>query len=1147
MRILLTGCACVLASLAFAETLNIDAENITITVPANETRTYDAIVLADGIASNKVTITKEGPGKLKLPQSGTNLRTYFGRVKVNAGALLIERLSTTWEATFIDVYNDAGLEIVKDLDHGSCDITYHGRSGYIFVPEGVKLGLSSYWPYFKMADATVTQRGKGVVEYPYAREFEKGYIDNGKWIVEEGVLRFSKNNAFGQAKAWARELMANPHTAKANMVVEVREGAAFEVSGDNALSDVVLRGGTLRSINQTVSYASNVPVEQIKSVKGMGLNGTIKVLPSATPSKIEAAAFCYLAHGDNTTVFDVDDGAELVVDAPLYAGRTSDDFSVAKASSGFVKCGRGTLKLLKACDFAGLVNVYHGSLVLGDGVSFDERVLLDVDVAATIGFEGDAVLRNEFYNVPDLHPLLASADIWVDANRICAVPNSEVVSIRNLGRCGGRFERFNIVSNEVTGVGPNYVNPSAPLYMTNNFNGLNSLYFDRYKALCLNSYTNKGPQFTLFVVYRSAAQQEYSGPVSFSRHSATTDDYGTQGAFQFEHQAGASGAHEKLGYNFGSSGASIVGTYATTDPLFVTVTRNARTAGIKLYESDAVTHEGSTTIWYDDMNVDVVALGGRLRDHGKPIHSYCKLNEAGTTYGYENRMFNGHIGEMLVFSRVLTSDETAFVESYLKRKWFNSTTPEVTYEPAVETAGSDVNVATIDVSEGARVVLNNATGADARAYVKTGAGALLVGGAAPGKLDIREGALDLKGSSWQSKAKVWMDASDEGTVTITDDRVTAVQNKGATGGSFVKNGTTPCPKYTRAAMNGKNVLTFAIGSGTGNALVLDTYTNKVTSGRSTHIYTVFKTASWENSVQGGKWGGPFSCSFKAATTEDSGTNGTVHIEFSEKDGNPYIFYDVGGTSLNYTYDSPAEDVLRANLLVCKVMDAYFMAAPLFGDAESSAVKRALSTGTSDKTSNIDLVQIGGRLGSGGKSVYQRMWSGDMGEFILFDEELTPREEGELLAYLRKKWFDKGGADGHAPAMLASGSAVPNLENTELILESGTTLNHEVGTLALARLAAEDEVTWNRVVASAAPAAFALFNVAHDVAITGAQTLNYNVAPRDTAPLFGYGAACAMDAVWTLAGPKSDLFTVKDVVDEKCVKLFRTAGMVLILR
>ena len=93
------------------------------------------------------------------------------------------------------------------------------------------------------------------------------------------------------------------------------------------------------------------------------------------------------------------------------------------------------------------------------------------------------------------------------------------------------------------------------------------------------------------------------------------------------------------------------------------------------------------------------------------------------------------------------------------------------------------------------------------------------------------------------------------------------------------------------------------------------------------------------------------------------------------------------------------------------------------------------------------------------------------------------QEDQLLAYLRKKWLNKGSGTATPPAWLTGIPATPAMDaDTALTMADGTSLRHETSTQTLGALETVGSVDWTRVWGGATPESFPLFSVAGDVSL-----------------------------------------------------------------
>ncbi len=779
------------------------------------------------------------------------------------------------------VVNGGGIRYTANITQTrtSRPIVYEG-SGVIDVPAGVR------WMFmtnaFTCAKAVVTKKGAGVWQSYDPVRYVWNQVTGARWIVHEGVLKACNGDMFAG------------HTGSHNLVIEVHEDGQFQVNNAGShlpVCAIVLRGGTMQGYYG--QFMGTWGVEAGGRWKGWGLNGPITVLPSLNgkPSRIIARA-SHLHHGNDpqSTTFDVQDGATLEIDATLHPGIQQSSANPNLGS--FVKTGGGTLKLLQPCGAKGTIDIRDGTVELAAGVRFDPLAKVNVSPRAKLVL-GD---RAQLANATDAaSALCATADVWLDASRLSLADGATVSSVPNLGTAGGNFAKF-------TWTAGSWRIPDLPTYKANGINGKGVLNFNGVQALCLPTYTNKTENLQVFYVSQwttwtpNGGMGKWGGPMSFGNRKMTGDDNGEYGVLTYQHWDGSS-VVPMVTLTKGASPS--VRTAAVGTPYLVSSYLTRTSIGSTVYVSDDVAPvSNSGTHPVTNVNVELVCVGGRTAVGGA-----AQVKSTTPTSGAADRMYIGYIGEMLAFTRTLTADEEAQILAYLKRKWFNSTVavPE-------ETEKALANTVRIEVPEGAEAsyVANVATATDGANFdlTKTGAGTLRYGGAVTGGavLDVAEGGLKLKDGALPSHVDVWIDASDASTITLdAESRVTNLVNKGAAGGSFVRNARRstvpygPTVKTGEDGMNGNPVLAFD-----GNeALVLNSYTN-YTSPRNLYVYIVKRRMKWElnpadatNGAGHGKWGSPFALGSATATTSDENVKGVIHV--SEGAVNSYPV-DLGGTA-----------------------------------------------------------------------------------------------------------------------------------------------------------------------------------------------------------------------------------------------------------
>ena len=1079
-------------------TLHLAGGTVTLSLASD---TIITSMVDGGSGAGKYTdIVKTGAGTLTLP---TGISASYRNLTVKEGLVSIAAESCFgWGET---VVNGGGIRFTANITQTrtSRPITYQG-SGTIDVPTGIA------WKFmtnsFACASAVVTKTGAGTWQSydPLRINFSK--YNASRWIIHEGKLKCCPGDMFAG------------HASNHNLVIEVHEDGVMELyNGGNHLPvcAIVLRGGTMQGYYG--QFMGTYGVEGGGRWKGWGLNGPITVLPSLNglPSRIIARA-SHLHHGNDpqSTTFDVKDGATLEIDTALHPGIQQSSANPNLGS--FVKTGGGTLKLLKPCGAKGTIDIRDGTVELAAGVRFDPLAKVSVSPRAKLVLGDKAQLANA---TDAASALCATADVWLDASRLSLADGATVSSVPNLGTAGGNFAKF-------TWTAGSWRIPDLPTYKANGINGKGVLNFNGVQALCLPTYTNKTENLKVFYVSQwttwtsNGGMGKWGGPMSFGNRKMTGDDNGESGVLTYQHWDGSS-VVPMVTLTKGASPS--VRTAAVGTPYLVSSYLTRTSIGSTVYVSDDVAPvSNSATHSVTNVNVELVCVGGRTAVGGA-----AQVKSATPTSGAADRMYIGYIGEMLAFTRTLTADEEAKILAYLKRKWFNSTVavPE-------ETEKALANTVRIEVPEGAEAsyVANVATATDGANFdlTKTGAGTLRYGGAVTGGavLDVEEGGLKLKDGALPSHVDVWIDASDASTITLdAESRVTNLVNKGAAGGCFVRNARRstvpygPTVKTGEDGMNGNPVLAFD-----GNeALVLNSYTN-YTSPRNLYVYIVKRRMKWElnpadaaNGAGHGKWASPFALGSATATASDENVKGVIHV--SEGSSNSYPV-DLGGTASDAA-SAPALGTAEIFYLFNASNGCYVLVET--ETTSTTAVPAKTKTDLNCEPLAIDLVQIGGRLMANGQPQWygeektnNRMWYGDIAEMIVTTMPLGHHQENELLAYLRKKWLNKGTGTATPPAWLTGMPATPATDaDTALVMANGTSLQHEAATKTLGALVTDGTVDWTRVWDGVTTGSFPLFAVNGEVSFG---TVRLTPEPKPTeAKVLGWTGDLVNGATWQLLG------------------------------
>ena len=1073
-----------------------------LTLNITDDTTLTAVVDAADGAGKYTDIVKTGAGTLTLP---TGISDFYRNLTVKEGLVSIAAESCFgWGET---VVNGGGIRYTANVSQTrtSRPITYQ-VSGTLDVPAGIT------WKFmtnaFTCANAVITKKGAGTWQAndPLAGTINR--FNNSRWIIHEGKLKSAGGDMFAG------------YRGTYNIPVEVHEDAVMELSGTYhhlPVRDIILRGGTLFGFHGQYSGDAHA-ISSGCRWKCWGLNGPITALPSLNgkPSRI-VARLSHLAHGDGSaTTFDVHDGATLEIDTALEPGRANT--SANPNDGSFIKIGGGTLKLLKPCGAKGLIDIREGTVELAEGGRFYPAAKVNVSPNAKLVL-GDKV---QMANTLDLaSALCASADVWLDASRISANDGATVSSVPNLGTAGGSFAKFTWTTS-----GRRI--PDLPTYVADGINGKGVLHFNGVQALCLPTYTNKTEYLKVFYVSEwtywsqgtgsQGGMGKWGGPFSFGNRSMTGDDNTQPGVLSYQH----GNTTVSTLYTFPNNSASmLVSGLNVGTPYLVSSYLTPTNKSSTVYLNDSTTPQSVANTHNDtcknkNVNVEFVCVGGRTTKDGA-----AQVTGTTPTVGSSDRMYVGHIGEMLAFTRKLTADEEAQILAYLKRKWFNSSVavPE-------ETEKALANTVHIEVPEGAEAsyVANVATatdGANLFDLTKTGAGTLRYGGAVTGGaiLDVEAGGLALKDGRLPSQVDVWVDGADLSTMTFdADNRVTNLVNKGSAGGSFVRNTRKaavpfgPTVKEGADGINGNPVLAFD-----GNeALALYSYTN-FTAPRSIHVYFVARRTKYEDEGGKGKWGGLFAFGSTTQNGEDQNQSGVCYLSQGSATG---LAVDHGA----YATDSIAPPALGATAIYYffNTTNGYLYAVET-NATSVTAIPRKAKTDEKCEPFQIDILQLGGRLMNYGEPQWyndgnsrNRFGFCDIAEMIATTMPLGEHQEAELLDYLRKKWMNKGTGSATPPAWLSGIPATPATDaDTALVMADGTSLQHEAATQTLGALVTDGTVDWTRVWDGITTSAFPLFAVDGEVSLG---TVNLTPQPKPTeGKVLDWTGDLVNGATWRLLG------------------------------
>ena len=259
----------------------------------------------------------------------------------------------------------------------------------------------------------------------------------------------------------------------------------------------------------------------------------------------------------------------------------------------------------------------------------------------------------------------------------------------------------------------------------------------------------------------------------------------------------------------------------------------------------------------------------------------------------------------------------------------------------------------------------------------------------------------------------------------------------------------------------------------------------------------------------------------------------------------------GSTSSSALTPSAAMKDANAKLLCVAHLDRVGGSFGFEGASETTGTARSFAYGTAGGGFAVDSVLLGGRFTALGAAAYQdsgsgganRLWRGYVGEFIVFDDPLSPAEEAELLAYLRKKWMNKGSGSSIPPTFMSGDYGVPNLWDGKLSIVAGTTVEHSLPTLAAKTLEVGSGVNWVREWTDCAQ----LFADVRAMSFAGPQTIDFRpVLPESKSLVFG-GTLTGECPVWTVRGNgASDMYGLLENVAGG-LRYRQRRGSVLIFR
>lgn len=1057
----ITCAACAGAWMCQAEPVDLAGEDLRVTVAAD--------LAADGYvnsAEQTATLTLDFADDATLPPvagairlvklgAGTvafaDARTYTGGTVVSNGLLSTSDQNWLGAPSAPITLAGGGLALLRAeknrITLNRSVVVAPGATGTLAAQaEGGELSFANTSVVFKAATLRLAAYGTGTAWFNIARNANGSSYNstgngNGGTVVVEPYawLNLYEGDAFGGA---------NHQT---DITLHIREGGVVSSGGNHSplTRNVILEGGgritaTYLRLNGLADGRRVENMLDATTWQSLDLTRRLTVVPGSLTGAAEAvldAPNVHLAPNDQDAVFDIQADATLVVDSQLWPAHAQSNRSLRKT-------GTGTMELRRPLNIGGRFRVEEGTLRLADNTTLGVIAGLDVSPNARIEL-GHGALVDTAPALTFPGSFLATADVWFDAAQLCGYADGDTVStVTNRGTVGGMFGAFPFGNDFGRPTyAANALNGGPAIYCRGGTNG-SGLYLD---------YTNKTDKLTVFFVMRWDGWTSESdadgnkgkyyfwhgplamGPATLGDETKSCEDFNVGNRFylQWSGSLGAFGCYG-VGVN-GSPAATFDGAIAVDVPMVIGIVRDGTTMRARTWWTDAYPDFKETNIGHGTTpwEIECIGLGTRLAyTNGK-----VKPNA--------NRALRGWIGELIVFSRTLSENETAFVQRYLQRKWGESEQAAVTMP---EVTGGDATVH-VSVADGAEAVVNlilpstekrsEKVLSDQR-IAKVGAGRLGVraGVDAVDRIDVREGTALFNAET--SAAAIWVDASDADTVTLADDHVTvtAVRNKGHLGGMFKPNpyvvpGKSVCPAPKYGALGERGALAFDGNS----ALALEASPTEMTS-REFFVCAAFVRDSYVDEGGKGKWAGPIAFYSKSETGLDiHGSTGFHTEETIDTNGLAKVnAISKGGVSPAFKYT-----IADKTPYVFAFWETSGVGSTMGGgagtdvaDADGGIVSVAASIGGGfAPPMTYDIVQLGGRLQGGGApqwnavdDEWNRMWHGRIGEMIAFDRQPSRDQVAATLDYLRKKWLGAGDGSATPPAFLTGGEVVDDTSTTE---------------------------------------------------------------------------------------------------------------------
>lgn len=1060
----------------------------------------------EGKITGNIRLVKKGPGVLTIASEN---KGYTGGTHVEGGVLAAKSLnylgakgSSADMSPLVVIKNGATVRIVS----GAAAVSPAWMDQGIRVPEGdtgvLELdGWISVSGVMMMKNATLRLSGGGLKLGSWLDNFVPGAT----FEISNSTLQVTSGGALAGTVAGFKLVL--------------REGGVLQMPPDGEeLPNLVLAGGAIKRATLGGGRTGDIiSGEAASPACDFRLYGSLTVEPAQSPSVIEAASVAFGRPGEKMYGISVAEGAELVLRGKVKPAAEDSGVFLSKR-------GAGTLCLDGHCAVTRL-EVAEGKIRHTQRTSFSAGCVCDVadGIALVLADGADAGMAMSLDN-----GLLASADVWLDSTKVVADNGETVASVPNRGSLGGNFYKAS--------------NTDAPTFAASAIGGRNALAFNGSQVLFYDGYTNKTSSLTTFVVMMPTAHVKWSSPFSLCTVDPENsgDESTVSGTFFYSFNTDKISDFKAGRGPVSSDGWAFeydLPGYSLSMPLLLYHRRNGSSGtGSAYYGSEYAKFSQTRTWGWKAQDIERLCVGGRLYANGNP---------------YTWRHMKGYIGELLVFTRILSDSEYEYVETYLRNKWFG----EKSALPRVAVAGEPrIHV---EVEDGSQAVFSPSSdaGIAGGTLVKTGNGTLVPGDmSAVAKLEVDEGEVALTAVSVAGKAVIWIDPDDEATVTLEDGAVVAIANKGRLGGSFEKKlGSGATFLKGESGINGRGVLSFAKN---GTLLYSGFVREDASKERSLSVYAVVSRRSFT------KFSSPYSFAHTSDSWFDKDANANFHYEEHDAGGGCYrTFYgkDARGlvnglttspeTENSYFVDLPRRDADgEAYLSVNRMGADWQLTATVLAGDELSSVPWYSTSGCRLSPLHVNRVSLGAAMTQGGAGAGAGgYWDGRIGEFIVFENPLSVAEETELLKYLRKKWFGKDDGSELPPACLA-GTIKTSVTHEWLLLDAGpeAVLRHTLSDMPLASLFI-DSASVVRAPVDGETAKTKLFSIADDFVAMGVPSFEMGVLPDASVTLFSVGGTISGNAKWSLTEELSARFTYEVDIPGGICRLRKRHGMAIVLR